>query len=220
MGFIEVKRATLANVYGGTTWTVDHQNLRIVEALGQARPAFHFGAVYPSLQDALEQETFFAGAPATEFSHVPLPEVIRVPVRTPVPGGRYTDDHQPPSRVWVLVAGDVYSNGGLRLEERAIGAVEFTAAPHSLSDLCDVVPSMVTLVDEKSLRIGVDYDRSGRISADTLLIEDGVQTPNATAFFSKPEAEAAADALQAKMVAAADWRTNSQPREASAAIAA
>jgi hypothetical protein len=210
MAFIEVKKRTLAEVYGGTTWTVDHANLRIVEALGAARPAFHFGQVYGSLREALDDETFFEGAPSSDFAAVPLPELVRVPVRTPVPGGRFTEDHRPPSRAWILIAGDILSNGGLRLEERAIAAVEFSFAPHSLTDLCDVVPSMVTLVGEKLLKVGVDYSRNGQIRADTMLTEDGVQTSNATVFFSYSEAVAAADALQARMVAAADWRANSQ----------
>jgi hypothetical protein len=220
MAFIEVKKTTLTDVYGGTTWTVDHANLRIVEALGASRPAFHFGQVYGSLQDALDNETFFDGAPSSDFTAVPLPDLVRVPVRTPVPGGRFTEDHQPPSRAWILIAGDVLANGGLRLEEREIASVEFSFAPHSLAELCDVVPSMVTLVGERLLKVGVDYARNGRIRADTMLMEDGVRTPNATVFFSRSEAVAAADALQARMVAAADWRANSHAEETVFAAAA
>lgn len=207
MAFNDVKKTTLAEVYGGTSWTVDHANLRIVEALGKSRPAFHFGAIYDTLEAALERETFFEGAPSSEFRVEALPDYVRVPVRTPVPGGRFVEDDRPPSRAWVIVVGDLLSGGALTMEERLVAAVEFSFAPRNLADLCLLVPSTVVFEGEKASKVGVDYTRDGEIRADTNMVVEGVALPNTAVYFSRTEAVRAADALQARIVAAADWRS-------------
>lgn len=213
MAFIAVNKATAAEVYGGTSWTVDHANFRIVEGLGRARPAFHFGDVYSSLAEAKERESQAAGLSLEEYEVARLADLLRIPMRTPVPGGRFIDDRQPPSRAWVLIAGDILSNGGLRLEERRIVSVDFAFAPHCLSDLCDVVASAVTLEGDSRMKVGVDYSRDGEIRADTapaLLTDSGsIGFPSATVFFSRTQAVAAADDFQKRLETAADWRANS-----------
>jgi hypothetical protein len=191
---------------------VDHEARRVVETLGDMRPAFFFGPLYPTLEKAWEAEAT-PNANVRDYDVVPLSAEIRVPIRLPIPNGRGTDERYPPGRAWILHSGSLLDKG-LRIEVRPIVKVGFKKAPTSLEDVCDLVASWVWLDGEQKIRVGVDYDDTGRIGADgetSILNEAGGfdRMPTAMVYFSEREAVEAAEILSAQLVAAADWRKHS-----------
>jgi hypothetical protein len=208
MVFVPMKKDSAILTFG-SSWSVDHDSQRVVETLGDMRPAFFFGPLYPTLEQAWATEETSA-ANVRNYDVVPLPANIRIPIRLPIPGGRSTDERRPPTRGWVLHSGDLLSKG-LRIEVRPIIKVGFKKAPTSLKDVCDVVASWVHLDGERKMRVGVDYNNTGRISSDgETAIEnaDGAfeRVHTAMVYFSEREAVEAADILSAQLTAAADWR--------------
>lgn len=216
MVFVPMKKDSAILTFG-SSWSVDHEARRVVETLGDMRPAFFFGPLYPTLEKAWEsEETPLANV--RDYDVVPLSAEIRVPIRLPIPNGRSTDERHPPGRAWVLHSGSLLDKG-LRIEVRPIVKVGFKKAPTSLEKVCDLVAAWVWLDGERKMRVGVDYDDTGRISADgETAIENDAGTfdrmPTAMVYFSEREAVEAADILSAQLVAAADWRGHSGWQEA------
>lgn len=211
MVFVPMKKDSAILTFG-SSWSVDHEARRVVETLGDMRPAFFFGALYPTLEMAWEREETPAGD-VRDYDVVPLAAEIRVPIRLPIPNGRSTEERHPPGRAWVLHSGSLLDKG-LRIEVRPIMKVGFKKAPTSLEAVCDLVASWVWLDGERKMRVGVDYDGTGRISADgETAIENEAGTfdrmPTAMVYFSEREAVEAADILAAQLVSAADWRKHS-----------
>ncbi len=216
MVFVPIKKDSAILTFG-SSWSVDHEARRVVETLGDMRPAFFFGPLYPTLEKAWEAEET-ALANVRDYDVMPLPSGLRVPMRLPIPNGRSTDERHPPSRAWILHSGSLLDKG-LRIEVSPIVKVGFKKAPTSLEDVCDLVASWVWLGGERKIRVGVDYDDTGRISADgETSIENDTgafdRLPTAMVYFSEREAVEAADILSAQLVAAADWRKHSEWAEA------
>lgn len=211
MVFVPMKKQSAVHVYG-STWSVDHDGRRITETLGDARPAFYFGEIYNSLLSAWETEEVEHGD-VRDYEVEALPENIRIPIRTPLPGARSTSDKHPPSRAWVLRADDLL-NRGLRIETCRITKVAFKKSPANLQGLCDIVASWVWLESDSVIRAGVDYDETGRISSDTevQVSLDGKtfeSLPSAKVFFSETEAREAAREFAVRLHIAADFEANS-----------
>jgi hypothetical protein len=211
MVFVPMKKDSAILTFG-SSWSVDHELRRIVETLGDMRPPFFFGTLHPTLEKAWEEEENPVNG-VRDYDVIPLPATIRVPIRLPIPGGRSIDERHPPGRAWILHSGDLLAKG-LRIETRSIIKVGFKKAPASLEAVCDIVASWVLLDGERKIRVGVDYDDTGRISADgSASVESEVGTfvgmPTAMVYFSEREAVEAADILSAELTAAADWRRHS-----------
>jgi hypothetical protein len=211
MVFVPMKKDSAILTFG-SSWSVDHEARRVVETLGDMRPAFFFGPLYPTLEKAWEEEAV-RSSEVRDYDVVPLPAEIRVPIRLPIPNGRSTDERLPPGRAWVLHSGSLLDKG-LRIEVRTIVKVGFKKAPTSLEHVCDLVASWVWLDGERKMRVGVDYDDTGRINADgetAIENEAGAfeRMPTAMVYFSEREAVEAAEILSAQLVAAADWRKHS-----------
>ncbi|NTF17636.1 hypothetical protein G6L37_04435 [Agrobacterium rubi] len=211
MVFVPMKKDSAILTFG-SSWSVDHEARRIVETLGDMRPTFFFGTLHSTLEKAWEEEAT-AASDVRDYDVVPLPATLRVPIRLPIPGGRSLDERHPPGRAWVLHSGDLLAKG-LRIEQRAIVKVGFKKAPASLEDVCDVVASWVWLDGDRKMRIGVDYDDTGRISSDgSASIETGDGSfeamPTAMVYFSEREAVEAVNILAAQLVEASYWRKHS-----------
>lgn len=211
MVFVPMKKES-AILSFGSSWSVDHEARRITETLGEMRPTFFMGTLYRTLEAAWDAE----GSPTNDirsYDIAPLPEQIRVPIRLPIPGGRSLDERGPPGHAWILHSGDLLARG-LRIETCSIIKVGFKKAPCSIERVCDLVASWVIVEGEQKFRVNVDYDHTGRISAEgspMVEIADGSfhDMPTAMVYFSEREAVEAADILAAQLVQAADWRGHS-----------
>lgn len=211
MVFVPMKKETAILTFG-SSWSVDHEMRRIIETLGDMRPAFFFGPLYATLEGAWQEEETPVND-VRDYDVIPLPASIRVPIRLPIPGGRSLDERHPPGRAWILHSGDLLAKG-LRIEVRPVVKVGFKKAPASIEDVCDLVASWTILDGERRMRVNVDYDDTGRISAEgtaSLETNDGSfeALPTAMVYFSEREAVEAAEILSAQLVEAAKYRKHS-----------
>ena len=211
MVFVPMKKDSAVLTFG-SSWSVDHESRRIVETLGDMRPSFFFGTLYSTLEQAWEGEANPVND-VRDYDVIPLPATLRVPIRLPIPGARSLDERYPPGRAWILHSGDLLAKG-LRIEVRPVVKVGFKKAPASLEEVCDLVAAWVVLDGTPKIRTDVDYDNTGRISADgtaSIESEDGyfLPMPTAMVYFSEREALEAAEILSAQLVEASKWRKHS-----------
>jgi hypothetical protein len=211
MVFVPMKKDSAILTFG-SSWSVDHEAQRVVETLADMRPPFFFGPLYPTLEKAWEAEETETLKPR-DYDVVPLPAEIRVPIRLPILNGKSTDERHPVSRAWILHSGNLLAEG-LRIEIRPVVKVGFQKAPSSLEDVCDLVASWVCLGGDRKIRVGVEYDDTGRISSDgETAIENEAggfdRLHTAMVYFSEREAIEAAEILSQQLKDAADYRKHS-----------
>lgn len=199
---VSLRRTTAARAMG-TCWCVDHERRVMFENLGRGRPPFFFGDVHASLEEA----TASAGGYETR----PLPETLRLPRGTPVALASGKDLSSAATKVHLLRFDSIMERG-LRVEEARMSAVDYAPAPHHLKGFTDFVAVAVYLEGERRLRIRIAHDKDGfPFVSEAPQREEAwgwTSCPDALAFLDVGNAQDHADAMAARLRAAADWRQN------------
>jgi hypothetical protein len=187
----------------GSIWLAEDFNGRICEHLGRTKPSLHYGAVYPTLEEAV------ASRPP-HYQVVRLGETIAMPTVTPVPGKRLEGSRaRIPHEVYLFEFDDLLEKG-LRVSEAIVDQVAFDIPHGNILAQVDFVATCVTVGGERAIKVDIGYDND--LSA-VITENPSFPTPRGyqqsgqcMAFFDERQAKAAADDFAAKLTNAANWR--------------